>query len=199
MNSTFKDAIERRRSIYAIGKREVVKSERVAEIVKHAATHVPSPFNSQSARALVLFGEESSAFWGMVRSALKPLVPPAEFPKTEAKIASFDSGYGTVLFFEDQETVESLRSRFALYADKFPIWSLESNGMFQYAVWTALEDEGLGASLQHYDPLVDEAVRARWGVPSSWKLLAQMPFGSVEAPAGEKDFMPIAERVWVRS
>lgn len=199
MNKTFKEAIERRRSIYAIGKREVVTPERVAEIVKHAATHAPSPFNSQSARALVLFGEESSAFWGMVRSALRPFVPPAEFPKTEAKIASFDGGYGTVLFFEDQDTVESLRSRFSLYAEKFPLWSLESNGMFQYAVWTALEDEGLGASLQHYDPLVDEAVRARWGVPASWRLLAQMPFGSVEAPAGDKDFMPIGERVWVRS
>lgn len=33
-------------------------------------------------------------------------------------------------------------------ADYFPVWSANTAGMVQLTVWTALEAEGLGASLQ---------------------------------------------------
>lgn len=33
-------------------------------------------------------------------------------------------------------------------AQAFPVWSQHQTGMLQYIVWTALEKEGLGASLQ---------------------------------------------------
>ncbi len=193
--STLATALEKRRSIYALGKNKVIPEQRVREIVEHAVKHVPSPFNSQSARVVILFGSESTRFWGLVRDSLKPLVPPEAFGKTDEKIKAFDGGYGTVLFFEDQSVVRGLQARFPLYADNFPVWSLQSNGMLEFAVWTALAEEGAGASLQHYNPLVDEAVRSAWGVPADWKLLAEMPFGSVEAAPGEKEFLPLKERV----
>lgn len=69
--------------------------------------------------------------------------------------------------------------------------------MLQFAVWTLLELEGLGASLQHYNPLIDEAVKAEWNMPEGWRLIAQMPFGNPTAEPGEKDFQPIEERVKV--
>lgn len=72
---------------------------------------------------------------------------------------SFKAGYGTVLFFEDQSIVKSLQEQFALYADNFPIWSQQTSGMHQLVVWTALEGEGLGATLQHYNPLIDDEVK----------------------------------------
>jgi len=62
---------------------------------------------------------------------------------------------------------------------------------------TALELEGLGATLQHYNPLIDDEVKAAWHIPSSWKLIAQMPFGNPVSPAGEKEFQPLSERVKV--
>ena len=34
-------------------------------------------------------------------------------------------------------------------------------GMLQLAVWTALAEKGLGASLQHYNPLIDDGGRRR--------------------------------------
>ena len=40
-----------------------------------------------------------------------------------------------------------------------------------------LEDAGMGASLQHYNPLIDDEVRKAWNLPGDWKLVAQMPFG----------------------
>jgi hypothetical protein len=190
-------AFEKRRSIYSLGKTKTVSEQKIREIVETAVKHVPSPFNSQSARVVLLFGSESERFWGIVREALRAVVPPEAFEKTEEKIRSFDAGFGTVLFFEDQSVVTGLQERFALYADNFPIWSLQSNGMLEFAVWTSLADVGVGASLQHYNPLVDEGVRKAWDIPASWKLLAEMPFGSIEAAAGDKEFLPLTDRIRV--
>jgi predicted oxidoreductase (fatty acid repression mutant protein) len=195
MSASFLEAIKNRRSVYALGKDKTVSNERVRELVEYAVTHVPSAFNSQNARVVVLFGAESERFWALTVEALRPVVPAEAFGKTAEKLASFAAGLGTILFFEDLPTVESLQAKFPLYRDNFPVWSLEANGMLQFAVWTALEDEGLGASLQHYNPLVDAAVRAEWKVPEGWRLRAQMPFGSVREPAGEKEFLPIESRV----
>lgn len=195
--TTFYQAIEKRRSIYAIGTGKPVSENRVREIVEFAATHVPSAFNSQSARVVILFGKESGKFWEMVKDALRKIVPAEQFPKTEDKIDGFNAGWGTVLFFEDQTVVKQLMNDFSLYADNFPVWSNQSNGMLQFAVWTSLQSEGLGSSLQHYNELVEEDVKKEWKLDPSWKLLAQMPFGSVEAPAGEKSFIPIEDRVKV--
>ena len=47
--------------------------------------------------------------------------------------------------------------------------------MHQFAIWTMLEDAGLGASLQHYNPLIDEKVQNEWKLNPNWKLIAQMP------------------------
>lgn len=193
----FFKAIEHRRSIYAIGKGKTVPENRIQEIVRHAVTHVPSAFNSQSGRVVILFGKESTTFWEMVKDALRKIVPEEQFPKSEEKIDGFDAGWGTILFFEDQDIVKQLMNDFPLYADNFPVWSNQSNGMLQFALWTGLQTEGLGSSLQHYNELVEDAVKKEWKLESSWKLLAQMPFGSVEAPAGEKSFNPIEERVKV--
>ena len=72
---------------------------------------------------------------------------------------SFKAGYGTVLFLEDEAVVKSLQEQFAAYAENFPIWSNQASGMHQLVVWAALEAEGLGASLQHYNPLIDDEVK----------------------------------------
>ena len=66
--------------------------------------------------------------------------------------------------------------------------------MSQFAIWTALELEGLGANLQHYNPIIDAKVQAEWNVPTGWELGAQMVIGTPEAPAGEKQFLPVEER-----
>jgi Predicted oxidoreductase related to nitroreductase len=196
-NVGFYEAMLKRRSVYALGKDTSITKERIREILEYAVLHVPSAFNSQGARLVLLHGTESSRFWDIVRGILQKIVPPDAYPKTGAKIDSFDAGAGTILFFEDQDVIRDLSERFPLYRENFPVWSLESNGMLQYAVWTALETEGFGASLQHYNPLVDEAVRERWNLPAGWKLLAEMPFGASLGSAGEKTFLPVGDRLRV--
>jgi len=102
-----------------------------------------------------------------------------------------------ILFYEDQTVVEGMQSRFPLYADRFPFWSSQSSGMLQHTLWIALEAEGLGANLQHYNPLVDEKVAETWKLPATWKLNAQLVFGGKTAEAGEKTFGPVEEKLKV--
>lgn len=66
--------------------------------------------------------------------------------------------------------------------------------MLQFSVWTALEAEGLGANLQHYNPLVDAKVAEQWKLPTTWKLSAQLVFGGKTADAPEKTFNPVEEK-----
>lgn len=195
MARDFFTAVKARRTVYTLGSDSTVSDERVQEILKTALTHVPSPFNMQAGRIVLLLGDKHDGFWNNLKNVLKGIVQdPEAFAKTAEKVDGFKAAHGTVLFFEDQATVKGLQEKFALYADNFPLWSNHSSGMLQFAVWTAFADEGLGASLQHYSPLADEWVYANAGADRSWKLIAQMPFGKPTAPAGEKTFLPIEER-----
>jgi uncharacterized protein len=191
----FYAAMKNRRSIYGISKEPGISDERIVEVVEQAVKYAPTAFNSQSGRVVLLLGENHHRLWDITKETLRKIVPPESFPQTEEKINSFHNGYGSVLFLEDQSVIEDLQARFALYKDNFPVWSQHSSGMLQYIVWTSLEMEGLGASLQHYNPLIDEEVKKEWNIPKNWKLIAQMPFGKPAAPAPEKEFMPVQERV----
>lgn len=190
----FNTALKTRRSVYGLSKEATVSDARIEEILKDAVKHSPSAFNSQSGRVILLLGDAHEELWDELKSILRPLTPEAAFPKTIEKLEGFRAAHGTVLFFEDQAVVQGLQERFALYKEKFPIWSGNSTGMLQFVAWTSLAIEGMGASLQHYDPLVDEWVRKRTGVPATWKLTAEMPFGKPIAPAGEKEFLPLEGR-----
>lgn len=190
----FYAAVKERRSIYGISKESPVSNEKIEELIEHAIKHAPSAFNSQSARVVLLLGENHDKLWNITEAVLREMVPEDQFEPTAQKMASFRNGYGTVLFFEDKKVVEGLQEQFPTYADKFPDYALQSSGMLQYIVWTALELEGFGATLQHYQPLIDEAVQEIWGVPESWTLLAQMPFGKPTAAPGEKQFQSMDER-----
>lgn len=186
--------IEKRRSIYALGSRLPVSEEEVENIVSHAVKHVPSAFNSQTARVLLLFGEAHQTLWSLTMENLRKIVPTDRFSSTEQKINSFAAGAGTVLYFEDQSIVQNLMDKFPTYAHNFPLWSEQAAGMLQYVVWSCLAEVNIGASLQHYNEIIATDLQAEFDIPESWKLIAQMPFGSIEAPAGEKQFNPIEDR-----
>ena len=191
---SFLDYIKQRRTIYAVGKNVALTPEQIESVIKEAVNHSPSAFNSQTSRIVTLFGESHLQFWNVVRETLRKIVPEAAFEGTNAKINSFAAGYGTVLFYEDQDVVKSLQEQFALYADNFPVWSEHSSAIAQFSVWTALSEQNVGASLQHYNPIVDAEIAEIFDIPANWKLRAQLVFGSIEAPAGEKTFMAEADR-----
>ncbi|KAH7113249.1 Nitroreductase-like protein [Dendryphion nanum] len=195
---SFLQAVKDRRTIYALNKEAPIKDSEIVDIVKQVVLHVPSSFNSQSARLVVLLNEEHDKFWDATTEVLKAIVPADQFPSTEQKLQGFKAGKGTVLFFEDPVPVQNLQKAFPLYAHHFPDWSEHTSAMHQFALWTALEAEGFGANLQHYNPIVDRKAQETWNVPVEWKLRAQLVFGGKVAEAGEKEFKPVeGERLFV--
>ena len=193
--SNFLNSIKSRRSIYAIGKNLTVDQATIEETIREAVKHSPSSFNSQTSRVVTLYGESHHKFWEIVRETLRKMVPAEAFANTSAKIDSFSAGFGTALFYEDQDVVKGLQEQFALYADNFPVWSEHSSAIAQFATWTALSEIGVGASLQHYNPLIDASVKQEWNVPSTWRLRAQMPFGAADEVPGDRKFLDFSEVV----
>ncbi|CAH1851852.1 nitroreductase family protein [Convivina praedatoris] len=187
---------KQRRSIYSLGKNVSQTPEEIFNIVKGAVRETPTAFNSQSVRAIVLTGAAHDRLWDIVLAKLKAVSKSAEsFEKTTDKInQSFKAGFGTVLLFTDTPVVKGLEENFPLYADNFYDWSEQGLGIADYAIWVALAEAGIGASTQHYNPLIDEDVQNEFNIPSTWRLRAEMPFGSIEAPAGQKDYMPDEDR-----
>ena len=191
---TLQQAAESRRSVYALNKQLPIETSEVAKIVEHAVLHTPSSFHSQSTRVVVLLGAEHEKLWQFAEDALRAIVPADKFEPTAQKLALFKAGAGSILFFEDQTVIQGLQTQFPSYAENFPIWAEHANAMHQYAIWTTLAAAGIGANLQHYNPLIDNAVAQEWQIPTTWTLRAQMVFGGIANPASDKTFQPLAER-----
>lgn len=196
MKRTFEEALEHRRTYYSIGNDSPVLDEEIIHAVRESVKHVPSAFNSQSTRIVLLFGDEHKKLWNIVKATLKKIISAEAFVQTEAKIdGCFACGHGTVLYFEDNAVVKKLQEAFPSYQERFPTWSQHTSAMHQLVIWTKLEDLGLGASLQHYNPLIDEEVRRTWDLPEEWALVAQMPFGTPTGDPGEKQFEDLSKRI----
>ena len=196
--NTLQQLAEKRRSIYALSNQLPVSNDEVVKLVEHAILHTPSSFNSQSTHVVVLFGEEHQKLWNITEETLHTIVGDEEkFKSTKDKIAGFKAGAGTIMFFEDQSVVKSMQENAPLYADKFPIWAHQTNAMHQYVIWTALASIDVGANLQHYNPIIDDKVAEAWNIDKDWTLNAQMVFGAIEQPAGDKTFKPVKERMKV--
>ncbi len=195
--STVQEAFNERRSIYALGNDLPVSSEAIVNMAERVLLHTPSSFNSQSSRLVVLFNDAHQKLWDITEAKLKEAVGDGDFSSTKQKLDGFRSAFGTVLFFEDEKVVKSLQGKFALYADKFPVWAQQTSAMHQYAMWVELRALNIGANLQHYNPLIDGDVAEAFDIPESWELIAQMPFGDIKAPAGEKTYQPVNERMKV--
>jgi len=190
----FLEALKNRRSIYNIDRNIKVKEEEIISLVEQAMIYTPSAFNSQSQRAVLVFGERHEQVWEMVKQAIKKIVSPEDFKNSEIKINSFKKGYGTVLFFDDKRTTEGLMEKFPLYKENFYRWSIEQSGMIQSNVWVGLESIGIGASLQHYNELIEKDLKEAFNIDDSWQLIAQMPFGNLVEVPEEKNKMEIEKR-----
>ncbi len=198
MKQEVKNLILSRRTRYDLSNQSTLSEEGIREIIETAITHVPSAFNSQTTRIVLLLSEQHKRFWEIVKESLKKVVPADAFAATETKIdGAFAAGHGTILFFEDQEPVENLQKAYPLYKDNFPLWSQHTAGMHQYVIWSLLAEAGMGASLQHYNPLIDEAVATAWNINPRWKLTAQMPFGVPTGQPAQKEFLPLEKRILV--
>ena len=192
---SFQEAVKARRSIYKLGREIPVLQSEIIAAVERMTKDIPTPFNMQSARIVVTMLDHHEKVWHITKSALKSILPPLKFAETEAKLNGFEAAYGTILFFESSNMIKAMQDQFPTYKDNFPGWAMQANGMLQFAIWTALEDLGLGVNLQHYNPLIDEDIRKIFDLPDSWDLVAQMVFGEKLEEPQPIDKIPTGSRV----
>ena len=199
--ASFFAATEHRRTYYALSPKSTVPDSEIIRIAETALLNVPSAFNNESTRIAVLLGANHTKLWEIVANALLAKIGSERFNAgTKDRIAGFANGYGSILFFDDSGHTQGLKDKTGpLYSDKAEEWTHQSNGMHQYYVWCALETHGLGANLQHYNPLIDEEVKKCFELPEHWILKAQMVFGTPVKEPGEKvQKVPMAERLIVK-
>ncbi|EPY14965.1 nitroreductase [Strigomonas culicis] len=197
----FLKALQQRRSIYSIGRKPLsLTNEQVVALVQGLVREAPSAFNVQSSRAVILFGAQHEKLWDIALEGMKAHgVSGDALGAAKQKIAScFAAGVGTVLFFEDTAAIDELKKNVPAYAHNYDSFSLQASGMAQYAVWSALAQAQIGGTMQHYNELIEADVRKQFDVPASWKLISQLPFGSIEAPAQPRTYIPDEGRFLVK-
>ena len=192
---SYQEAVRNRRSIYKLGREIPVLQTEIIAAVERMTKEIPTPFNMQSARIVVTMLDHHENVWHITKSALKSILPPLKYAETEAKLNGFEAAYGTILFFESSNMIKAMQDQFPTYKDNFPGWAMQANGMLQFAIWTALEDLGLGANLQHYNPLIDEPIKRIFDLPDSWDLVAQLVFGEKLEEPEQPPKVPTGTRV----
>ncbi len=191
----FSKLISQRRSIYNLGSQIPLSQQEIISLVENGLKQCPSAFNSQPGRIVLLFGKHHQQLCRLTSECLKEIIAPEQFSKTQEKITSFANAAGTVLFFIDDDVTSELKNKYPAYAANFPLWAEQSEGMLQYIIWSLFAEQEIGASLQHYNPLIDKKVHEAFNVPLNWRLSAEMPFGNIISPAEEKSFIPIEKRL----
>lgn len=189
------DSLSRRRSVYNLSDHLPVSENCFIETVEDCVKNCPTPFNVQSSRVLILFGKSHKLLWQMVWNSLQSFLSSKQTAATQKKIESFAKAAGTILFFEESKALMALKKQFPQYAKNMRLWTQQANGMLQYMVWQTLAENEIGASLQHYNELIDKAVNKTFDLPKTWDLVAQMPFGGIESAPPEKTFLPLDERI----
>ena len=184
-----------RRSIYALGRNVNPTPDELADFIKETVKWTPSPFNNQTTRVMMLFNQHQNQIWELIGKVLKNKIGITNYEKgTAQKIAGFKAGFATILFFTDLDVVRNFEKQFPTYKAHFYNWSEQAQGNAQYAVWTGLAENRIGANLQHYNPLIDSAVDKAFNVPKNWQLQSEMVIGSIEKPAGQKSFLADGQR-----
>lgn len=95
-------AAQARRSIYKLGRASTVPNSKIEELVNAAIANVPSSFNTQSTRLVVLLHEEHVSLWDMTIGIFQALVAAGTVSEdvfqghTLPKLQNLKAAYGTV-------------------------------------------------------------------------------------------------------
>lgn len=198
-SQAFLDILKKRRSIYKLGKKLNYTQSQLTELIQESVRTCPSALHSQSTRVVILYANSHLKFWQLVSQIQRQQVPSHIFEGVSVKIDQCANSYGTVLFYEDANIIGQLQKKKPFDAKEYPLWAEQTSGMAQLAVWTTLADAGIGASLQHYNPLIDEAISQAFNIPKNWILKSQLVFGSIEQKIQEKDLINLEQQFKVFS
>lgn len=88
MKRTFAEAMAHRRSYYSIGSDSSVLDEEIVHIIREAVKNVPSAFNSQSTRIVLLLGDEHKKLWNIMKETLKARISAELLPRRKPRLTA---------------------------------------------------------------------------------------------------------------
>ena len=89
MTKSFKEALKARRTFYRIQNKSTLSDKEIRDLICFAVEFVPSAFNSQTTRVVLLTGKAHEKLWNIVKNVLRKRVPAEVFGKTEEKIDEY--------------------------------------------------------------------------------------------------------------
>ncbi|RVX74366.1 hypothetical protein B0A52_01491 [Exophiala mesophila] len=107
----FLTPIEQRLSNYTLTNTSPIPDSKIQSIVEFAIKHAPSTFNVQSARAVILLRADHEKLWDIGDEELQKTLPQSSYNYMKPKIQGFRAAYGTVLWFEDQDALDTLKGK----------------------------------------------------------------------------------------
>lgn len=106
--STLLELVKSRRTYYDLKAESPISDDAIESIVQDSVLHVPSSFNTQTSRVVLLLKEEHKKVWDIAIGAMEGLVAAGHVPKemfenhTKPKLDAFRAAYGTVCIACDE-------------------------------------------------------------------------------------------------
>ena len=164
--SQFKELLTKRRSHYAIGANTDVTASDVAAALKEVISTVPSAFNSQGVRVVVVSGEKNQQLWDLIKGVQTQVLDEGTLNYMTPIMDGAREAVGTILFFEDRDAVEA---GIPGNPERRSVYKNHESANAQLTAWLALTELGLGANLQHfnigYEQGFDRAIRELLDLP----------------------------------
>ncbi|KAM0315331.1 hypothetical protein ACHAPQ_011611 [Fusarium lateritium] len=171
-----------RRTIYGLKGTSHVPDSRIEEIVREVISFAPSAYNTQPSRYTLVLDEKHKQLWDVAIEQVAPILQaagPDVWAAMEPRFRKFKDAYGSVLFWTRGQSIKESQEKHKSAAHLLESFADHSGGMAQILIWTALELEGFGASLQHIGamPPVAAALKEFLGVPDDYSFQATIVFG----------------------
>ena len=100
--ATLLEVVKARRTFYGLKAESPISDDAIEGIVQDSLLHVPSSFNTQTSRIVVLLKKEHQKLWDIAIDVMEDLVAAGRLPKdmfekrTKPKLEAFHAAYGTV-------------------------------------------------------------------------------------------------------
>ncbi|MDO4680752.1 MAG: nitroreductase family protein [Aerococcus sp.] len=191
----FDQLLKERRSTYVMSANTSVSEDAIVSRLRENLQQVPTAYNAQTTRYVVLFGDANKKLWQHLYDVQKDVLQSDQWEQYGPVIESYQNVLGTVVFFEDQDALEHIPG------GSRETYKQNNAGNGQLVTWLTLTELGLGATLNHfnigYAQGFDSKVRELFNLPDTYEMTAQMPFGAIEQAPYPKETISTDEQVKV--
>lgn len=173
----------------------IAVSDETVQRILEIARWTPSSYNSQPWH-IVVVRERLAELWDAIEAAGRQARAGRPVERFLERLNGYRNAGAVFFIFLDRANVdEQVRITTYAPAERVESWAREAVGMLQYALWLAVVDAGLAASLHHFDS-EEEAICHFLEVPyPCFRLMGTMPVGLPAhevAPPGRRPLEEIA-------